>query len=62
MMLTQDEMKRLRSRFDGSAVLDTNLKREVLKEHLEDCMEKIQTKLKRIKPGGKVVVCWGDVQ
>lgn len=59
-MMTQDEVKRWSGRFDGHAVLDTDLKTEILKEHLKDCVGKIETKLKRTK--GKVVVFFGEVR
>ncbi len=61
MALTQDDVKRLASRFDGAAVLGTNLKELVLKGHLEDCVGKIQTKLKRTRKG-KVIVFWGETK
>ncbi len=61
-MLTQDEIRRWSAKFDGSILLDTNLKSEVLKERVTECVEKIQTKLKRTGKGRKVLVCWGEAK
>lgn len=60
MALTQDEVKRWQSKCDGSAVLDPDLKPDILKAHLKECVGKIETKLKRTK--GKVVVFFGEMR
>lgn len=60
MALTQDEVKRWSAKFDGHSVLDPDLKPEILKNHLKECVGKIETKLKRAK--GKVVLFFGEMK
>lgn len=61
-MLTQDDIKRWSAKCDGSILLDTNLKPEILKGQVSDCVEQIHTKLKRTGKGRKVLVCWGETK
>jgi len=53
-MLTEYELTRLRSKFDEVAVLDSNLKDEILQSQLKEMVKKVETKLKRTK--GKVAL------
>jgi len=59
-MLTQNEVTRLKSKFDETVVLDTDLKPDILKKQLGDCVGTIETKLKRSK--SKVVVFVGEMK
>ena len=61
-MLTQDEIRRWSSKFDGSVLLDTNLKPDAVKENVNALVDKIMTKLKRVKVGGKLVVFWSETK
>lgn len=59
-MMTQDEVKRWAGKFDETVILDPDLKSDILKKQLGDCVGKIETKLKRTK--GKVVVFFGEMK
>jgi hypothetical protein len=61
-MMTQDEVKRWAGKFDGSAVVDPDLKPEILKEHLRDAIHKIETTLRRSSKRTKVVVFFGEMK
>lgn len=62
MAMTQDEIRRWSAKFEGEALLDTNLKPDALKKNVNALVEKITTKLKRVKGGGKLVVFWGEAK
>lgn len=53
-MLTEYELTRLRSKVDEVAVLDSNLKDEILQSQLKEVVKKVEAKLKRTK--GKVAL------
>jgi len=53
-MLTEYELTRLRSKVDEIAVLDSNLKDEILQSQLKEVVKKVEAKLKRTK--GKVAL------
>ena len=62
MALTQDEVRRWSAKFGGSVLLDTNLKPDALKGNVNALVDKIMTKLKLVKVGGKLVVFWSEAK
>lgn len=61
-MITTADIKRLSDKCDGTVLLDTDLKVEVLKRHLDECVEKIRMQLKRVKKGGTLAVFWSETR
>ena len=59
-MMTHDELKRWKGRVEGHAILDPDLKPEVLKDQLKAVVTGLETKLKRTKR--KVAVFFGEVK
>ncbi len=62
MALTQDEVRRWRVKCEGHALLDPNLKPDALKRNVKALVDKIMTKLKRVKVGGTLVVFWDEAK
>lgn len=62
MMLTHDEVRRWRAKCEGYALLDPNLKPDALKRNVKALVDKIMTKLKRVKVGGTLVVFWDEAK
>jgi hypothetical protein len=59
-MMTQDEVKRMKGRVEGLAILDPDLKPEILKDQLKAVVTELETKLKRTNR--KVAVFFGEVK
>lgn len=59
-MLTEYELTRLRSKVDEVAVLDSNLKDEILQSQLKEVVKKVEAKLKRTK--GKVALLVAELR
>jgi len=59
-MLTEYELTRLRSKVDEIAVLDSNLKDEILQSQLKEVVKKVEAKLKRTK--GKVALLVAELR
>lgn len=61
-MLSEEEVKRLRAKCDGGAVLDANLKEPIQKEQLKETVASIEKRLRRTRPGARIAVFWGEVK
>jgi hypothetical protein len=59
-MMTQEEMKRWRGRFEAHAILDPDLKPDILKDQIKAVVVELEAKLKKTKR--KVAVFFGEMK
>jgi hypothetical protein len=61
-MMTQQEMKRIAEKCNGSAVLDPNTKPEVAKKQIADLTDQLFKQVNRLRPGTKISLFWSEMR
>jgi hypothetical protein len=61
-MMTQQEMRRIAEKCNGSVVLDPNTKTEVTKKVVTDLADQLTKQVSRLRPGTKLVLFWSEMR
>jgi len=61
-MLTQQEVTRMKSKFDECCLLDPNLKIEFQHGLLKEFMKKVEAKTRRTAKGSQIVLFVGEMR